>query len=324
MKEILFIRQNIEKWKELEPVVDRADKEDPERLADAYMEITTDLAFARSHYPTSRITIYLNNLASALHNTLYKNKREDRARLLDFWRTELPMTFYASRRELLYALLIFLVSTLIGAFSTAQDADFPRLILGDDYVDMTIRNIKAGTPTAVYDDGYSWMMFFRIVTNNLFVAFDIFVVGLFTGVATAFHLFRNGIMLGAFQAFFFRYHVGWESALAIWMHGTLEILSIIIAGAAGFALGNGWLFPGTYPRGYAFRQGARRGLKIIIGVAPFFIVAGFIESFLTRLTWLPDALRATFILVCLAFMIVYVVFYPRYLWRKAQTDPVIH
>ena len=208
MKEIVFIRQNIEKWKDLERVVDQAAKEDPERLSDAYMAITTDLAFSRSHYPTSRITIYLNNLASALHNTLYKNKREDRGRILDFWRTELPMAFYESRRELFYSLLVFLVSVAIGVFSVAQDTDFSRLVLGDKYVDMTLRNIAAGRPMDVYDISNEWMMFLRIATNNLYVCFRIFILGLFTGVATGLHLFYNGIMIGTFQAFLFRHGVG--------------------------------------------------------------------------------------------------------------------
>ncbi len=318
MKEIVFIRQNFEKWKGLEQTVDHAAKEDPERLADAYMEITTDLAFSRSHYPTSRITIYLNNLASALHNTLYKNKRENSSRLLGFWVAELPLTLYAARRELLYAFLVFLVSALIGVFSTYEDPDFPRLILGNDYVDMTLRNIRAGHPTAVYDGGSELMMFLRIALNNLYVAFRIFIFGLFTGVGTGLSLFYNGVMVGAFQSFFFRYGAGWESALAIWMHGAIEISAIIIAGAAGFVMGNGWLFPGTYPRGYAFRRGARRGLKIVVGMAPFIIVAAFVESFLTRHTELPDALRAAFIIVCFAFMIFYVVLYPPFIFRSAR------
>ena len=66
MKEVTFIRRNIEKWKETEKVVEKADKFNPDRLADAYTELTADLAFAQTHYPSSRITIYLNNLAFAL------------------------------------------------------------------------------------------------------------------------------------------------------------------------------------------------------------------------------------------------------------------
>ena len=76
MKEVTFIRRNIEKWKETEKVVEQAAGLSPDQLADVYTDLTADLAFAQTHFPTSRITIYLNNLASALHNEIYRNKRE--------------------------------------------------------------------------------------------------------------------------------------------------------------------------------------------------------------------------------------------------------
>lgn len=66
MKEILFIRNNIEKWRAMEGMIDNVKFEMPDQLADAYTELTADLAFAQTHYPHSRITIYLNKLASAL------------------------------------------------------------------------------------------------------------------------------------------------------------------------------------------------------------------------------------------------------------------
>ena len=86
--------------------------------------------------------------------------------------------------------------------------------------------------------------------------------------------------------------------------------AIIVAGAAGLALGNGWLFPGTYSRLESFRRGAKRGLKIVIGTVPVFIMAGFIEGFITRHTELPDMLRLGIILTSLAFIIFYYIYLP--------------
>ena len=316
MKEISFIRQNIAKWEGLEQVVASADTQDPGRLADTYTEITTDLSFSRSHYPRSRITTYLNNLASALHNALYKNKKEKRSRILLFWKEELPLVMYESRRELLYSFLVFLCSVLIGAFSALHDDTFVRLIMGNDYVDMTLDNIRSGKPMAVYGSQGELGMFLAITSNNIYVSFRVFIAGLLTGIGTGLMLLYNGVMVGAFQTFFFQQGVGMESLLSIWLHGALEISSIVVAGAAGLAMGDGWLFPGTYPRGYAFRQGAKRGLKIVVGLVPMFIIAGFIESFLTRHTELPDMLRAAFILLSFVFVIVYFVIYPRMVWKN--------
>ena len=76
MKEVTFIRRNIEKWKETEKVVEQAASLSPDQLADAYTDLTADLAFAQTHFPTSRITIYLNNLASALHGLSLSGHRK--------------------------------------------------------------------------------------------------------------------------------------------------------------------------------------------------------------------------------------------------------
>ncbi|BAR48630.1 putative membrane protein [Tannerella forsythia 3313] len=223
---------------------------------------------------------------------------------------------YESRRELLYSFLVFLCSVLIGAFSALHDDTFVRLIMGNDYVDMTLDNIRSGKPMAVYGSQGELGMFLAITSNNIYVSFRVFIAGLFTGIGTGLMLLYNGVMVGAFQTFFFQQGVGMESLLSIWLHGALEISSIVVAGAAGLAMGDGWLFPGTYPRGYAFRQGAKRGLKIVVGLVPMFIIAGFIESFLTRHTELPDMLRAAFILLSFVFVIVYFVIYPRMVWKN--------
>ena len=311
MKEIFFIRHHIEKWKSLERVVDSVSSHNPSELADAYTELSTDLSFSRAHYPKSRITIYLNNLASALHNQLYKSKKESYSRIITFWTQEIPEVMYHSQKELLYSFLVFAVCVLIGVVSALNDDSFVRLILGNGYVDMTLRNIENGDPMGVYSSMSEFPMFIRIIFNNIRVSFVIFVFGIFSGLGTGSVLFYNGIMIGAFQAFFFQQNTGFESMLAIWLHGTFEISAIIVAGAAGFAFGNGWLFPGTYSRGYAFRQGAKRGLKIITGLMPVFLTAGFIESYLTRHTEYPTFIRLSIILFSLVSVIYYYIVLPR-------------
>lgn len=310
MKEVTFIRRNIDKWKETERVVEQAKTLSPDKLADVYVEITADLAFSQTHFPNSRITIYLNNLAFALHHEIYRNKREKWGRVFTFWTDEVPQTMYDARRELLISFVIFTISIFIGVLSTANDPNFVRLILGNSYVDMSLENIANGEPMAVYNGSSEVPMFLGITLNNIMVSFHCFAMGILTSFGTGYILFSNGIMVGAFQTFFYQHGLLWESSLAIFLHGTLELWAIIVAGAAGLALGNGWLFPGTYSRLESFRRGAKRGLKIIVGTVPIFIMAGFIEGFVTRHTDLPTALRLGFILVSLAFILFYYIYLP--------------
>ena len=310
MKEVQFIRRNIERWKDTESVVETAGRQSPDKLADVYIELTGDLAFAQTHYPNSRITVYLNNLASALHNEIYRNKREKWSRVVTFWTQEVPDVMWIERRLLLASFVIFIISVLIGVVSTLGDETFPRMILGGDYMDMTLENIRNGTPMAVYDSDNESSMFLGITINNVLVSFNIFVSGIFTSFCPGLLLMQNGIMVGTFTTFFHQQNMLGEAMLAILLHGTLELSSIVVAGAAGLAMGNGWLFPGTYGRITSFRMGARRGLKIIIGTVPLFIIAGFIEGFVTRHTEIPDAVRLSFILMSAVFVIFYFVVLP--------------
>lgn len=311
MKETTFIRNNIRRWKRAELIADEPRLYSPDDVAEAYTGVTADLAFAYTYYPESRITIYLNELAATLHNAIYRNKREKWSRIVTFWTREVPQTMYEARRLLLVSLAIMLVSVLIGVVSQLGDHDFCRIILGDYYVDMTLDNIQKGVPMNVYAMDGEVDSFLSITLNNIGVAFRIFVMGMLTSVGSALMLLYNGVMLGCFETFFWQHGLLYDSMLSVFLHGTLEISAIVVAGAGGLALGNGMLFPGTFSRIASFRRGAKRGLKIVVGTVPIFIIAGFIEGFLTRHTEVNDMVRLAFILLCLAFVAYYYWVLPR-------------
>jgi uncharacterized membrane protein SpoIIM required for sporulation len=132
-------------------------------------------------------------------------------------------------------------------------------------------------------------------------------------------LLYNGIMLGAFQYFFYQKGLLLTSVLTIWIHGTLEISAIIIAGCAGLVLGNSILFPGTYSRLESLKLGAKKGLKIIVGLVPVFIMAGFLESFVTRLTEMPSIVKTGIIFLSAAFIIYYFIIYPIQLHKNVSS-----
>ena len=310
MRETSFIKQNKEKWQQFDQILEGQDK-DPDELNDLFVQITDDLSYSRTFYPNRSVRVYLNGLAQRIFFSIYKNRKSHRNRLFSFWAEELPQLVYEARKEFRISFLVFVMACGIGALSCAMDAEFAEVILGADYVSMTVENIESGDPMAVYKQKGQLGMSIGITANNLFVAFLTFVMGVFLGIGTIVILIRNGIMLGAFQYFFIERELFWESFLTIWIHGTLEISAIIIAGAAGLTMGKGLAFPGTYTRLQAFQKSARRGLKIMVGIAPIIILAGFIEGYLTRHTGTPDMVRGLFILVCLLTVLIYFVWYPR-------------
>ncbi len=315
MRETSFIKQNKEKWKEFESILEKKDK-DPDKLNDLFIQITDDLSYSRTFYPNRSVRVYLNNLAQQVFHSIYKNKKSRFSRLIYFWTDELPQLVYESRKAFRVSFFVFMLALAIGALSSAMEPEFCRVILGDSYVDMTLENIESGDPMAVYKSGGEFSSSLGITFNNVRVAFLTFVLGAFFVVGAIAILISNGIMVGAFQYFFYEQGLLRESALTIWMHGALEISAIVIAGAAGITMGMGLVFPGTLTRIKAFQLSARRGLKIMVGITPIIIIAGFIEGYLTRYTETPDLVRGIFILSCFAFIIGYFVIYPVYKARR--------
>jgi uncharacterized membrane protein SpoIIM required for sporulation len=315
VREGLFIKKNIDKWKQYqyEPA------SDPDEMAGQFTELVNDLGYAKTFYPHSRVTQYLNGLASRIYLGIYRNKKEESSRILRFWKTELPLVVYRYRREILYSFLIFLLFALFAALSAAHDETFVRGVLGDGYVDMTEDNIAKGDPFGVYKDGNGVNMFMAIALNNVSVAFITFIAGFLVGVGTVWYLFQNGVMLGAFQYFFFARGLGWKSVLVIWIHGTLEIAAIIVAGGAGLVLGNSILFPRTHKRLFSLKRGAKDGLKMMVGLVPIFIVAALLEGFVTRYSTMPIWLSLFILLGSLTFLIWYFVLYPARVHKKMST-----
>jgi uncharacterized membrane protein SpoIIM required for sporulation len=317
MREVTFLRKNATKWENYEQLL-KNPQTTPDQLAQIFVEITDDLAYTQTNYARSRTLVYLNNLAIQAHLAIYRNKKDKQNRLITFWQYELPLLMGEVRWQLLYSFLFFAISVLIGSLSTAYDDTFVRLILGDYYVNMTLENIRRGDPMAVYKSANQMDMFLGITFNNVFVSFKAFSWGLIVSVGTVYILVFNGIMLGSFQFFFYQHGLLWTSALTIWIHGTLEISAIVIAGCAGLVMGNSILFPGTYARLASFKRGAQKGLKIVIGLVPIFIAAGFLESFVTRLTGMPDILKLLIIGGSAFFIIYYFVVYPMQLRKNLE------
>lgn len=316
MREAAFVKQNKDKWTRFERALQNKNSLPPDQLSTLYLEVTDHLSYAQTFYPKSNTFSYLNSLASRAHQKIYKTKRESPNRFLSFFTTEFPKEFYQYQKQLLLAFLVFILFAAVGSFSAASDGAFVRSILGDAYVNMTLENISNDDPMAVYKKMGEMDMFLGITINNVRVALMAFVFGIFFGLGTIFLIMQNAIMLGSFQYFFYEKGLLWESVRTIWIHGAIEISVIIVAACAGLVVGKSILFPGTYTRLTSFVKGVKAGLKIVISTVPFFIVAGFLEGFVTRHTEMPDWLAILIISSSFAFILFYYVFYPTYLNRK--------
>ncbi|MBK8520514.1 MAG: stage II sporulation protein M [Chitinophagaceae bacterium] len=333
MREAMFIKKNAEKWDKYQ----HSPTDNPDETAERFVNLIDDLSYAKTFYPKSKVTRWVNGIAAGIYQSIYKNKKEKYSRIFIFWKYELPLLFKRYHRIFLFTTILFVLFVAIGVFSSKENPEFVRGVMGDAYVDMTEENIEKGDPFGVYKDGNPFSMFVWIGFNNIRVAFLSFIGGFTLGLFTIRVMWSNGIMLGSFQYMFFAKGLGIKSVLVIWIHGTLEISAIVISATAGLVLAAGILFPGTYSRFDSFKRNGKDAAKILISLVPIFVVAAFFESYVTHLMsqtydkaknpGLPVWVSVSILAASSAFIIWYFVILPIRLHRKGyyiQPDGIIN
>jgi len=312
LKESKFVGKNKEKWQRFESM-QKDLSSDPEALSNLYLDITDDLGFAQTYYNRRTIRVYLNQLAQRVFIGVNKYQKFSIKNVLDFWTIELPLELYRSKKYMGFALISFLAYIALGWISSSVYPDFTATVLGEGYVEMTMENIEQGNPLGVYEGSSSFMMFIQITGNNLMVSILTFFAGILFTLGTQVMLFGNGVMLGSFQHMFLKKGLLITSFLGIWIHGAFEISSIALSAGAGITAGSGWLFPGSFSRVHAFKSSFSRGAKIMLSILPFIVLAGYLESFVTRnYDTLPDASKWTIILgsfILIGFLFIFLPIY---------------
>lgn len=323
MREAAFIKQNKEKWLEFEKSLYNSSEKKPERLADLFIQINNDLAYAQTYYPKSNVIKYLNGITATAYHKIYGHKKSGKG-FLGFWTYEIPMTMYRYRKCFYFSFAMFFLMVIIGVFSSIYEPEFVRSILGDGYVNMTEDNIQNGDPLAVYNNMSSFgdfNNFFRIAFNNLRVGLLSFLYGIFGGIGSLYFMLVNGVMVGSFQYMFYEKGHFFLSLRTIWMHGAMEIFAMCIEIGAGILMGTSYIFPGILTRKQAFFQKGKAALKIVISTIPFTVCAALIEGYLTQYAnEMPIVVAGFIVLGTFGFISWYYLIYPYFVYHKNQKD----
>ena len=98
MREALFIKKHREKWTKTQ----QEPPADADEMANNFTELVNDLAYAKTFYPTSKVTQFINGQASKIYLSIYKNRKEESNRIIDFWKYDLPLTIRKYHRIIFF------------------------------------------------------------------------------------------------------------------------------------------------------------------------------------------------------------------------------
>ena len=246
-----------------------------QEMALLYRQVAADLSVLRQD-PTARTyTGYVNQLLARAHHIIYSGRKTNVFTLFRFLKDEYPAIFQRHIQYVAASLLISLACGLLGVVLTSARPEFmrhfvgPRMIATMERHQMWTESIVSVAPKETS----------RIMTNNLTVSFQTFAGGISFGVITLYSLFVNGMLLGVIGAACHHYGM----SVALWSfvaaHGSLELPSIIIAGAAGLRLGHAMLFPGGYRWKDSVAKGGIEATRLVSGIIPLLVIAGCLEGF---------------------------------------------
>ena len=233
MREALFIKKNKDRWLKTQ----QQPSGDPDEIAADFTQLVDDLAYAKTFYPSGKVTHFINSQASKIYLDIYKNRKEESNRLVTFWKYDLPLTIRKHHQVVFFSFILFLVFFLIGFFVSMKDEGVVRSILGGDYVDHTRENIANGNPFGIYEHGNAFLSWLSLMIHNIRVSFLMFASGIFCGIPSMYMAVFNAVMVGSFDQFFAANGLGIDFWLVVFVHGTLEITALIISSAAGIVLG---------------------------------------------------------------------------------------
>lgn len=276
-------------------------------LGDLYRDASSDLVLVRGEGGSASVCDYLNALVARGYAATRPPRRAQFSTVLRFFTHSFPRLFRQEWKLVLASALIFWGGGAIGAAVMHFDPGSAHIVMPAQHADTSPQERVARDEGNVLSGDQSVSFTAFLFTNNIRVTFLAFAAGITAGVGTFAILGLNGVPIGALAA---QYHQAGEG-LFFWAwilpHGIPELTVVFIAGAAGFVLGRGVLFPGRRRRTEALAIEGKTAVKLIFGGMPLLVFAGIIEGTVSQIhePTLPYVIKLLIALVLGGFLYAY-------------------
>lgn len=293
LKSYEFRREREKSWQELEALLKRAESrgirslsaDELFRLPNLYRATISALSVARSITLDRNVVLYLESLAARGYFFVYGARGSLGAGIARFFSRQFPQAVREIRWHLLAATLAMGFGAAVGFLLTIGNMDWFYTFVGDGLAGgRTPLSTTESLRAALYDDGggfveslYLFATF--LFTHNSQIAMMAFALGLALGVPVVFLMFYNGLTIGAFAALYASRGLSLEFLGWLSIHGTTELLAVLLCGGAGLALGGALAFPGRLSRMESLSRRGRKAGAIAIGGVAMLFVAAILEGF---------------------------------------------
>ena len=292
LKSRAFRREREATWRKLEGLVGRIEKSglktlDSDELASLpvlYRATLSSLSVARAISLDRNLLEYLEALSQRAYLCVYTNRRHMREAVSEFLLHRLPAAVRRFRWHIALAMFFLLIGVTAGYFLVSRNPEAFHAFVDSAYS-------QGRGPEASREDlerslggadgmGTDLLGAFSgdLFVHNATIALFSFALGFAGGLPVFLALLRFGLLMGAFFAVFVRQGLGWEFGGWLAVHGTTEVLGILLASGGGLALAGALLFPGKYSRLESLARRGREAGALAIGSVILLFVAGLMEG----------------------------------------------
>lgn len=278
-------------WRRLEEIVKRMESGRLRRLSDEdvlalptlYRTAASSLAVARETSLDAATLVYLEALVQRAWFQVYGPRQGFVRWLRGFLGGGLSRAVREIWLDICIALAVMVAGAITGWLLAAQDEEWYWALVPTQFADSRVPGASREAlleSLAVEKDaaGLSGFAAF-LFQNNAGVAILAFALGFAFGIPSLLLLVQNMAVLGAMLWLFSTQGLTLDFAAWLSVHGTTELLAILLAGAAGLHIGRSMAFPGDRSIMAAAAESGRRGAMVMAGVVLMLVFAAVLEAF---------------------------------------------
>lgn len=332
LKSFRFRIEREAKWRELEALVARAEK-DGLRSLDAdelvrtpslYRAGMSSLSVARNLSFDANLRAYLESLCLRAYFVVYGVRAGFGQVFAAFLGRDFPQAVRSTWPAILLAALLLFGGAATGWAIVAQEPAW-----FEAFVDPSMA--QGRTPDASREelaetisrkpDAADMLVAFAtfLFQNNARVGMLCFALGAAFGVPVVLLLCYNGLGIGAICAVFAAKGLTVEFLAWLAIHGTTELTAIVLCGGAGFHLAGATISPGRRTRLTALRETGRTATTLVVGAVVMLFAAAVLEG-LGRQLIADTSVRLAIGGTMLGLWLVYFAFSG----RRASANPARH
>jgi len=279
-----FVRQRGGVWDEFESLLAESRAESLshaslERLAFLYRQVLHDHAALRHRFARTAAAERVSQLALEGTQALRLEPDDHLVGPGRFFTRSFPRAFRAHAAHLGVASGLFVTAALLAFCMTVLRPGIGLALLPPG----AVQGLKEGRlwTETVFSVMPPALTSSSIATNNMAVALTAWAGGVLLGLGALHIVLLNGFLLGALLGATWHYALAGELLEFVSAHGPLEITLIIVSAAAGLGMGEALVAARDRPRREALVAAARSALVLLVGCLPWFVVLGFVESFVS-------------------------------------------